>query len=115
MSPARHKPARLPTTPADPGDSLTADVVTDLTDIFAALGDPTRVRIIYSILRQERSVGEIAAHLGLSEPSVSQHLRRLRSLRIVRLRQEGRHRYYRLDDDHVETLLSVCLDHVRNG
>lgn len=100
---------------AGQGDALSTSEVADLTDIFAALGDPTRVRIIYSILRQERSVGEIAAHLDLSEPSVSQHLRRLRDLRIVRLRQEGRHRYYRLDDDHVETLLSVCLDHVRNG
>jgi DNA-binding transcriptional ArsR family regulator len=46
---------------------------------------------------------------------VSQHLRRLRTLRIVRMRAEGRFRYYQLDDDHVKTLLSVCLEHVRGG
>ncbi len=88
--------------------------VGELAEIFSALGDPTRVRIIFSILGQERSVGEIAAHLELSEPSVSQHLRRLRALRVVRLRRAGRHRFYRLDDDHIGTLLAICLDHLRD-
>ena len=94
---------------------LTSDEIADLSEIFAALADPTRVRIIYAIGAKERRVGEIARMLGLSEPTVSQHLRRLRSLRIARMRAEGRFRYYQLDDDHVKTLLSVCLDHVRGG
>jgi DNA-binding transcriptional ArsR family regulator len=94
---------------------LTPEDITDLSEIFSALGDPTRVRIIYAILEHERSVGEIAKLLGLSEPSVSQHLRRLRSLRIVRMRAEGRYRFYQLDDDHVATLLSICLEHIRCG
>jgi cobalt-zinc-cadmium efflux system protein len=42
-------------------------------------------------------------------------LRRLKALRVVQVRQAGRHRYYQLDLQHVETLLSVCLDHVRTG
>lgn len=96
-------------------DALTADEIADLSEIFAALSDPTRVRIIYAIWTTERSVGEIARELSLSEPSVSQHLRRLRSLRVVRMRKAGRYRYYQLDDSHVETLLSVCIDHVRGG
>jgi DNA-binding transcriptional ArsR family regulator len=94
--------------------ALPDDDVTELAEIFSALGDPTRVRIIYSILDRERSVGDIASYLGLSEPSVSQHLRRLKALRVVRLRKAGRHRFYQLDDDHIATLLSVCLDHVKN-
>lgn len=94
---------------------LTADEITRLSEIFAALADPTRVRIIYAIHTHERSVGEIANLLSLSEPSVSQHLRRLRTLRIARMRAAGRYRYYQLDDAHVETLLSVCLEHVRGG
>jgi ArsR family transcriptional regulator, lead/cadmium/zinc/bismuth-responsive transcriptional repressor len=94
---------------------LTRDEVHDLSEIFAALADPTRVRIIYSILGEERSVGEIASRLDLSEPTVSQHLRRLKALRVVERRQAGRYRYYQLDDEHVETLLSMCLDHVRTG
>jgi DNA-binding transcriptional ArsR family regulator len=104
-------------TPA--GDRPDADLGTeealDLAEIFAALADVTRVRIAYAIRTAERSVGEIAERLRLSEPTVSQHLRRLRALRVVRMRQEGRRRFYVLDDEHVETLLSVCLAHVRGG
>ncbi len=98
-----------------PTGPLSSDEIADLSEIFAALADPTRVRIIYAIGTTERRVGEIAKLLGLSEPTVSQHLRRLRSLRIARMRAEGRFRYYQLDDDHVKILLSVCLDHVRGG
>ncbi len=108
--PKRPQPADVSDTP-----SLTHDEIADLSEIFAALADPTRVRIIYAIGDAERRVGEIAQLLSLSEPTVSQHLRRLRSLRIARMRAEGRFRYYQLDDDHVKTLLSVCLDHVRGG
>ena len=86
-----------------------------LSEIFTALSDPTRLRIIYAIKERERSVGEIGEFLGLSQPSVSQHLRRLRHLRVVRLRRAGRHHFSRLDDDHVATLLTVSLDHVRGG
>jgi len=111
MSPRKQPP------PADVSDPspLTQDEIADLSEIFAALADPTRVRIIYAIGSAERRVGEIASLLSLSEPTVSQHLRRLRTLRIARMRAEGRFRYYQLDDDHVKTLLSVCLDHVRGG
>ncbi len=98
---------------ADHADALTTAEISDLSEIFAALADPTRVRIIYAIRETERSVGEIARLLRLSEPSVSQHLRRLRSLRIVRMRKDGRFRFYQLDDDHVATLLKVCLEHVQ--
>jgi len=102
-------------TDAGLNDVLTDDEIAGLSEIFAALSDPTRVRIIYAIGATERSVGDIARMLGLSEPLVSQHLRRLRTLRIARMRAQGRFRYYQLDDDHIETLLSVCLDHVRGG
>lgn len=95
--------------------NLPPEVIAELSEIFSALSDPTRVRILYAIVSQERSVGEIATLLDLSEPSVSQHLRRLRNLRIVRMRRDGRYHYYQLDDEHVATLLSMCLDHVRYG
>ncbi len=109
-APSESHPKRAPGAPAP-----TTEDVASLSETFSGLSDPTRLRIIYSILHTERSVGDIAAHLDLSEPSVSQHLRRLRHLRMVRMRRDGRHRYYTLDDDHVSTLLSVCLEHVQGG
>lgn len=115
MSPAARRPAPPKAPEPSPRTAPTAADLAELSEIFAALADPTRLAIIYVIRARERSVGEIAADLGLSEPLVSQHLRRLRALRVVRVRQEGRHRFYHLDDEHVTTLLDVCLEHVTVG
>jgi len=93
----------------------TADELASMAGIFAGLSDPTRLGIVAAIRHRERSVGEIAEQLELSEPSVSQHLRWLRSLRVVRLRPEGRRHYYQLDDEHVAALLDLCLEHTRGG
>ena len=45
--------------------------------------------------------------------AVSQHLRVLRRLRLVRSRREGKIVYHTLDDAHIDSLLQVCLEHVR--
>ena len=86
-----------------------------IADIFSAMGDPSRAMILLELSQGERCVSELANLLGISESAVSQHLRLLRTLRLVRPRREGRHVYYALDDHHVKTLLGVCLEHVRVG
>ena len=55
---------------------------------------------------------EIADAVGASETKVSQALRLLRTAGVVRARRDGRHVHYRLDDDHVRTLLAVTRDHI---
>ena len=52
---------------------------------------------------------------GSSESSVSQHLRILRQLRIVKSRRSGKQVFYSLDDTHIRILLLVCLNHVRDN
>lgn len=86
-----------------------------LAEIFSALGDPTRVKILYSLARSELCVCDLAAILGMSPSAVSHQLRLLRSQRLVRNRREGRMVYYALDDDHIEKLLAQGLDHVSHG
>lgn len=88
---------------------------THLADLFSALSDPTRLRIISVLLDGERNVGEIASRLNMSESAVSHQLRGLRQLRLVRSRKDGRQVYYALDDDHVEKLYRLGLDHVGHG
>jgi DNA-binding transcriptional ArsR family regulator len=56
---------------------------------------------------------DLAAIAGISESAVSQHLRVLRRLRLVRSRREGKIVYHTLDDAHIGSLLEVCLEHVR--
>ena len=86
-----------------------------LADLFSALSDPTRLRIISVLLEAELNVGEIASQLEMTESAVSHQLRGLRQLRLVRSRKNGRQVYYALDDDHVEKLYRLGLDHVGHG
>ena len=82
---------------------------------FQALADPTRVKIVYSLLNQELCTCDLAAIADISESAVSQHLRVLRRLRLIKSRREGKIIYHSLDDDHIATLLAVCLGHIRDS
>jgi ArsR family transcriptional regulator, lead/cadmium/zinc/bismuth-responsive transcriptional repressor len=88
---------------------------THLADLFSALSDPTRLRIISVLLDGEMNVGEIATQLAMTESAVSHQLRGLRQMRLVRARKNGRQVYYALDDDHVAKLYRMGLDHVEHG
>ena len=88
---------------------------THLADLFSALSDPTRLRIISVLLEGELNVGDIASQLGMTESAVSHQLRGLRQLQLVRSRRDGRQVYYALDDDHVARLYRLGLDHVEHG
>ena len=88
---------------------------THLADLFSALSDPTRLRIISVLLEGEMNVGDIAAKLQMTESAVSHQLRGLRQLRLVRARKTGRQVYYALDDDHIAKLYRLGLEHVEHG
>lgn len=94
---------------------LQENLSTHLADLFSALSDPTRLRIISVLLDGEMNVGDIASRLAMTESAVSHQLRGLRQMRLVRGRKDGRQVYYALDDDHVARLYSIGLDHVEHG
>lgn len=81
-------------------------------DLFIALADPTRIRLVAALAERELCVCDLAATLGLSESAVSHQLRLLRSRGLVRARRDGRLVYYALDDDHVGGLYRQALEHV---
>ena len=88
---------------------------THLAELFSALSDPTRLRIISVLLDTEMNVGEIAAQLEMTDSAVSHQLRGLRQMKLVRARKNGRQVFYALDDDHVSKLYLMGLDHVDHG
>ncbi|HEY7294195.1 MAG TPA: metalloregulator ArsR/SmtB family transcription factor [Dehalococcoidia bacterium] len=90
---------------------LDDEAYVDLAETFRALADSTRAKIIHALSEQPLCVCDLAQVVGVSEPAVSQHLRLLRSLRIVRGRRDGKMVYYRLDDAHVRSLLGLALRH----
>ena len=81
---------------------------------FQALADPTRVKIVYSLLNQELCTCDLAAIVSTSEPAVSQHLKVLKQLRLIKSRRDGKIVYHSLDDAHIGTLLAVCLEHIQD-
>ena len=89
-------------------DQLTIQVA----EIFKALADPTRVRILHALSHAELCVGDLAAVLAMSESAVSHQLRLLRGLRVVRARREGKLVFYALDDEHVTRLFQLSLEHL---
>jgi len=92
-------------------DGLTA---TRLAQTFKALADPTRVRIISALSHSELCVCDLAAALGMSQSAISHQLRKLRRMRLVKNRREGKHVYYTLDDEHIHDLFHRGLEHVRH-
>lgn len=93
---------------------LPAEEYRSLADIFAALADPSRAKIVYSLLHQELCTCDLAAIADISESAVSQHLKVLRRIRLIKSRRAGKVVYHSLDDAHIGTLLEVCLEHVRD-
>ena len=86
-----------------------------LAELFRALGDASRVRILAALIQGEQIVGAIAAHVDISESAVSHHMRGLRQMRLVRTDKRGREVYYTVDDAHVAELFQRGLEHVRHG
>jgi DNA-binding transcriptional ArsR family regulator len=63
---------------------------------YAALAQPSRRQILDLLRAGERSVNDLVSHLKLSQPGVSKHLRVLREAGLVRVRRQGRQRWYSL-------------------
>jgi DNA-binding transcriptional ArsR family regulator len=92
--------------------ALDESATVDLCQTFKALGDASRLKILWALEHQEMCVCDLAALLGITESAVSHQLRLLRTLRIVRNRREGTILYYRLADGHVSELVRIALEHV---
>lgn len=89
--------------------------VAGLSEIFKALGDETRTKILFLLAQHEICVCDLAAVLEMSLPAVSHHLRLLKALRLVKYRREGKMVFYSLDDEHVLNLIREAQAHFAEG
>lgn len=83
-----------------------------IAEIFATLGDLTRMRVLIALGDRELCVTDLAAATGVNRTTVSHQLRVLRQHRLVRRRRAGKVVYYALDDNHVTDLLRLASAHV---
>ncbi|HZQ07275.1 MAG TPA: metalloregulator ArsR/SmtB family transcription factor [Anaerolineae bacterium] len=90
----------------------------DLVQIFQALSDLTRVKVVFALTGGERNVNDIADLVGASPSAVSHHLRRLKDAGLVTFHRHGNQVFYSIEDVHIAAILreaSNHIDHARLG
>jgi DNA-binding transcriptional ArsR family regulator len=86
-----------------------------LAELFKNFSDPTRLKILYELSKGGMYVQEIADALMMSQSAISHQLRVLRNVRLVKFIKEGKSVKYSLDDDHVEDIIRIGVDHVKHA
>lgn len=91
------------------GKDLDPEVLEHVSQTFKALGDPTRIRILSMLAKEECAVNQLAETLQLSQSAVSHQLKTLRAYRFVRYRREGQNILYICDDAYIIGLLNEAV------
>lgn len=81
-----------------------------LVQFFKVMADETRLKIVGLLCQREYNVGELASVLELSEPTVSHHLSKLRSIGLLNLRADGNQRFYRVNWSMLNQLNEMTVD-----
>ena len=87
----------------------------DVAELFRALSDTSRIKLMAALVGGETNVGALADAVGISESAVSHHMRNLRQLRMVRARKEGRQVFYSIEDQHILDLFLRGVAHIQSG
>lgn len=94
------------------GDMPGEQKLLDLADLFKVLGDPTRIKIIFILFKEEMCVCDIADSLGMTQSAISHQLRVLKQARLVKFRKVGKTVFYSLDDEHISQIFNCGLHHI---
>ena len=108
--PATPAPGHPPGPPGPP--EPTEPQLASAADTFSMLASPARLHLVWLMSTGTYDVGALAEHVGLSLPTTSQHLSKLRLAGIVSARREGRHSYYTVEDPHVLGLVEQIFEHI---
>ncbi|MBU0472709.1 MAG: metalloregulator ArsR/SmtB family transcription factor [Bacteroidetes bacterium] len=87
------------------------DQVLEMADIFKLLGEPTRLKIVLSLINSELCVCDLAAAMEANVSTVSHQLRLLRNARLVKYRKEGKMVFYSIDDNHIADTIKKIKEH----
>ena len=84
----------------------------DLADLFKIFGDTTRIKILYTLRKQEMCVNELAQSLAMTPSAVSHQLKILRQSKLIKNRREGKSLFYSLNDNHIVTIVDQGMEHI---
>ena len=83
-----------------------------LAELFKVFADPTRIKILSALLCSELCVCDIASVLEKTPSAISHQLRVLKQDHLVKNRRDGKIIFYSLDDQHIDLILQIGLDHI---
>ena len=89
-----------------------SDTMLSIAELFKGFANPTRVHILYLLLKGEQCVTELSEAVGISQSAISHQLGLLKQMHLIKYRREGKNLWYSLADDHVRTILEMGLEHV---
>lgn len=93
---------------------LTRSCLTGFTNFFKVLGDKTRTGIVCALDGNELCVCDLAALLGMTKSAISHQLAYLKNAKLVKFRREGKNVFYSLDDDHVQSVVEMAVEHLNH-
>lgn len=88
------------------------ELLYDLAEFFKVFGDSTRIKIIWALFEADMCVCDIAKLLNMSQSAISHQLRVLKNSRLVRYKKSGKTVYYSLNDDHIERIFELGMEHI---
>jgi len=91
---------------------LSSEKAQRMAEFLGFLADPNRLRILSILAEQEMCVGDLATAVRINESAVSHQLRILRTIRLVSSHKQGRHVFYRLQDDHAFSFYQAVVEHL---
>ena len=84
-------------------------------NIFKALGDNTRLKIVEVLMSGEANVNSLVGLLGMTQSAISHQLKILKLNGIIKSERKGKEVYYSLDDSHIETIVKTVIEHTSHS
>lgn len=90
---------------------ISENTLYDVAELFKVFGDSTRIRILYCLYDNEKSVNEIASNLNMTQSAISHQLKLLKINKLIKYRRDGKTIYYSLDDSHIFNIINQGIKH----
>lgn len=89
-----------------------SDELEQLAELHKAMGDLTRMKILWYLMEKEYCVNDLAKKMQITESAVSHQLRGLRMSRLIRSNKVGKNVFYSLQDEHIKWILRQTYEHI---
>lgn len=86
--------------------------ILELSEFYKVFGDPTRLKILISLMESDKYVGEIAEKIDISPSAVSHQLQLLRASTLIGYEKSGLNVKYFIKDDHIKSIINLGVEHL---